>query len=56
MSWYSDGMPFDEFEGCDRCNFSKCPSKETCDGCTSGDRYNHLYWGPEDDDEEDEDL
>lgn len=43
MSWYSDGMPFDEYEGCKDCNFNKKPSEETCDGCTSGDRWNCHY-------------
>jgi len=49
MSWWSDNEPFDEWEGCDRCNYNKRPSAETCKGCTTGDRWNRAEW---DDDEE----
>ena len=44
MSWYSDGAPFDEWEGCERCNFNKCPSAETCEDCRSGDFWNYQDW------------
>ena len=49
MSWWSDGEPFafDEWEGCDRCNFNKCPSKYTCDGCKKGDYWNYEEWDGE---------
>lgn len=44
MSWWSDGERFDEFEGCEKCNFNKRPSKKTCDGCKSGDKWNKVDW------------
>lgn len=47
MSWYSDEEPFDEYEGCKRCNFSKKPSKEKCEGCKSGDYWNYYEWNEE---------
>lgn len=48
MSWYSDGEPFDEWEGCDKCNFRKNPSAETCKNCKTGDVYNRVDWEEED--------
>lgn len=48
-NWWSSDDFFDEYEGCDRCNFSKHPSKKTCDGCNTGDRYNYLYWESDED-------
>lgn len=47
MSWYSDGEKFDEWEGCDRCNFNKHPSRETCENCKSGDKWNYKEWESE---------
>ena len=44
MSWWSDGEPFDEYEGCELCNFNENPSKRTCDGCKSGDYWNAMDW------------
>ena len=44
MSWWSDGEPFDEWEGCEHCNFNERPSKRTCDGCKSGDYWNAMDW------------
>ena len=47
MSWWSDGDPFNEHEGCKRCNFNKHPTKETCDGCKTGDKWNYKDWDEE---------
>ena len=47
MSWYSDGQPFDEYEGCDRCNFNQRPSRETCEGCKSSDKWCYKDWESE---------
>ena len=52
MSWYSDGAPFDEWEGCERCNFNKCPSAETCEDCKSGDLWNYQDWDEDEEEEE----
>ena len=41
-------MSFDEWEGCDRCNFRKKPSADTCKGCKSGDRWNRVDWDADD--------
>ena len=54
MSWWSDGEPFDEWEGCRRCNFSKNPSKKTCKGCKTGDYWNYGVWDEEEEEEDDE--
>lgn len=47
MSWWSDKEPFDEWEGCDRCNFNKKPCAKWCKNCTSGDRWNRANWNDE---------
>ena len=47
MSWYSDGEPFDEWEGCKPCCFNKCPSARTCEGCKTGDKWNYADWEDE---------
>lgn len=39
MSWYSDGERFDEYEGCERCNFRNRRGPDTCGNC---------YWNEED--------
>ena len=36
-----------EWEGCDKCNFRKKPSADTCKGCKSGDRWNRVNWDDE---------
>ncbi len=54
MSWYSDGEPFDEWEGCERCNFNKHPSKRTCKGCKTGDKWNCADWDNEEQEDTDE--
>ena len=51
MSWWSDGEPFDEWEGCDRCIYDKRPSKYTCDGCKKGDYWNYEEWDEEEEEE-----
>ena len=48
---WSDGEPFEDWETCDRCNFRKKPSADTCKNCISGDRWNRVNW---DDEEEEE--
>ena len=47
MSWWSDGEPFDEYEGCAKCNYNDKPSKRTCKDCTSGDYWNCRDWDEE---------
>ena len=54
MSWYSDGEPFDEWEGCKRCNFNKHPCKRTCNGCKSGDKWNYADWNEDEEEEEEQ--
>lgn len=44
MSWWSDGEPFDEYEGCARCNFNDDPSRSRCENCKSGDYWNCIDW------------
>lgn len=52
MSWYSDGTPFDEWEGCKHCNYTKHPSAKTCKDCKSGDYWNCADWDEEEEQEE----
>ena len=47
MSWWSDGNPFNEHEGCKKCNFNKHPTKETCQDCKTGDKWNYKDWDEE---------
>lgn len=54
MSWYSDGEPFDEYEGCARCTHDDDPSRRTCEHCRSGDYWNFYDWDKYEQENEDD--